>query len=601
MLYRRLAALAVSFAIVGFPLVSSADQIAGAQAPVPGMTGSQIDADAQVNAFKDVPANSWAYQAIVQLANDGIINGYPDGTFKGNRPITRYEAALMVERAVKVMTDKLRTPATAPEVTAADITALRNLLDEFRGDIVALRIKVGDIDDRLKKVEATQDRAQIHAVYLARAGSSSDSVSAFLGDGRALQANTALPTANQVGTGGNAASNRYIAGQNTNGYGYQILRLQLDGNLDKKTSYHTRIENVYNWDASNSTQAGGAFPGSVFASSPSGGFPRSTTVRLNYAYLDYKDPSGFSASAGRLNETDGTLGLAWADQFNGIAVGYTKNALSLRGGYAFAYPSYNSGGNTCTYAALTSAPSAPSNGVVGGPAGCGTSQQTIFGTIGYNISKQLTVGASYIADVNDILNAWNPSVCSVTGKTPVAGTCPLLSTAGSPTSPTYTGAYQPVAANLSVGTIYGRYTTPKLSLEAEGLMRFGKDPFTGATWKQNNALWLQAKYGQYTPKANRSYVEGGLAWSGFNSTGMHNGIVSATNYEGQFLGNPNGYQIGYAGVQYWFSQFARIGLVYNAYNLLHGTTYPVASALCAGCFLTQDKSNALFLQTYLQF
>ena len=36
-----------------------------------------------VNPFSDVPSDSWAYQAVDQLATAGIINGYPDGTFKG--------------------------------------------------------------------------------------------------------------------------------------------------------------------------------------------------------------------------------------------------------------------------------------------------------------------------------------------------------------------------------------------------------------------------------------------------------------------------------------------------------------------------------------
>ena len=52
------------------------------------------------NPFSDVDASSWAYQSVEQLANAGIINGYPDGTFKGNNPITRYEMAQMVAKAM---------------------------------------------------------------------------------------------------------------------------------------------------------------------------------------------------------------------------------------------------------------------------------------------------------------------------------------------------------------------------------------------------------------------------------------------------------------------------------------------------------------------
>ena len=45
------------------------------------------------NPFSDVTPDSWAYQSVSQLANAGIINGYPDGTFKGQKDITRFEMA----------------------------------------------------------------------------------------------------------------------------------------------------------------------------------------------------------------------------------------------------------------------------------------------------------------------------------------------------------------------------------------------------------------------------------------------------------------------------------------------------------------------------
>src|ERR1700733_13467980 len=131
MRFRRLGALFVALAITGFPLVA---QSADTPPPAPGMTGDVIDAQAQIDALKDLPSNSWAYQSILDLVNDGIIVGYPDGTFKGSRPLTRYEAAVMIERAVQYVTKKLANPATAPEVTSKDIDAVRAVLDEFRGD-----------------------------------------------------------------------------------------------------------------------------------------------------------------------------------------------------------------------------------------------------------------------------------------------------------------------------------------------------------------------------------------------------------------------------------------------------------------------------------
>ena len=51
--------------------------------------------------FPDVPRNHWAYQYISQLAGNGILVGYPDGTFKGDAKMTRYEFATMLYRALQ--------------------------------------------------------------------------------------------------------------------------------------------------------------------------------------------------------------------------------------------------------------------------------------------------------------------------------------------------------------------------------------------------------------------------------------------------------------------------------------------------------------------
>lgn len=623
--FRRLGVLFVALTIAGLPLAARS---ADAPPPVPGMTGDVIDAQAQIDALKDLPSNSWAYQSIIDLVNDGIIVGYPDGKFKGSRPLTRYEAAVMVERAVQYVTKKLANPATAPEVTSKDIDAVRALLDEFRGDIVSLRIRVADIDDRLKKVEvaeknveatqkndaATLARAKIGLVDQIRAGSFTDSVAAFNGDGRALQSNVALTPIGgqtQVGAGGNASAGRWLTGQNSSGYGYQLLRFLLDGQLDKATSYHVRLENVYNWDAANAFQAGAvngtSTPGGLAVSSPNftgGTYPRNTGIRFNYGYVQYLSPSGFLAEAGRINETDGTLGLAWADQFNGAEIGYLRGPVNARVGYFFDYPGENQIQGTC--AVRNNAPplGAAVPAVTGLP--CGVTSQTMLADVQYNATKSLTVGAAFDDGISAVVSGWNPSVCYTGAATCTPAAIGAACAVGSVCNPV--GLYQNVVTNLPIGSIFARWADPNqfgknlgLAIEAEGLTRFGNDPFTHASWQQAQALWVQGKFGQYNPRQYGAYLEGGFIQAGLNSTGAHTGIESGTNYEGQFLGSPNGYRIGYVGANYWFSQFGRISLVYNAYDLIPGTTFPLGSATCPGCFMTHDIGQAVFLQTYLSF
>ena len=52
------------------------------------------------NPFSDVPADHWAYDAVSSLAQAGVIEGYEDGTFRGNKTMTRYEMAQIVAKAM---------------------------------------------------------------------------------------------------------------------------------------------------------------------------------------------------------------------------------------------------------------------------------------------------------------------------------------------------------------------------------------------------------------------------------------------------------------------------------------------------------------------
>jgi len=57
---------------------------------------------APANPFVDVPANHWAYDAVKDLSKDGVISGYGDGTFRGDRTLTRYEMAAMIAKITDV-------------------------------------------------------------------------------------------------------------------------------------------------------------------------------------------------------------------------------------------------------------------------------------------------------------------------------------------------------------------------------------------------------------------------------------------------------------------------------------------------------------------
>ena len=65
-----------------------------------GVAGTNMKAD-RTTLFPDVPSNHWAYEAVSDLSRRGLVEGYPDGTFGGDRMLTRYEFAQIVYRALQ--------------------------------------------------------------------------------------------------------------------------------------------------------------------------------------------------------------------------------------------------------------------------------------------------------------------------------------------------------------------------------------------------------------------------------------------------------------------------------------------------------------------
>ena len=87
-------------------------------AKMQGFIGALTGMDTQTAMFPDVPENHWAYEYVKGLCEKGIIEGYPDGTFGGNRNMTRYEFAAMLYRALAkgVNLDARAVKEFAPEL-----------------------------------------------------------------------------------------------------------------------------------------------------------------------------------------------------------------------------------------------------------------------------------------------------------------------------------------------------------------------------------------------------------------------------------------------------------------------------------------------------
>ena len=116
------------------------------------------------NPFSDVPADSWAYDAVSTLAADGVIDGYPDGTYQGQNTMTRYEMAQIVARAM-----------AKTDLEKADKVLVDKLAAEFADELDNLGVRVADLE---KKSDNVVWKGELRYRYV---DASSDAVSKITG------------------------------------------------------------------------------------------------------------------------------------------------------------------------------------------------------------------------------------------------------------------------------------------------------------------------------------------------------------------------------------------------------------------------------------
>ena len=106
------------------------------------VVGAASTTFAAANPFSDVPADSWAYDAVTTLAADGVIDGYPDGTYKGQNTMTRYEMAQIVARAM-----------AKTDLEKADKALVDKLAAEFAEELDNLGVRVADLEKKSDNVK----------------------------------------------------------------------------------------------------------------------------------------------------------------------------------------------------------------------------------------------------------------------------------------------------------------------------------------------------------------------------------------------------------------------------------------------------------------
>jgi len=98
--------------------------------------------------FPDVKDDHWAKDAVAALAAKGLLEGYPDGTFKGDRAATRWEVAMIVARLLAKMEQ-----ANATFATKAELDDLRKLVNSLKDELDQLGVRVTNLEEQVKGID----------------------------------------------------------------------------------------------------------------------------------------------------------------------------------------------------------------------------------------------------------------------------------------------------------------------------------------------------------------------------------------------------------------------------------------------------------------
>ncbi len=336
-----------------------------------------------VSQFSDVQPTDWAFQALQSLVERyGCIAGYPNGTYRGNRALTRYEFAAGLNACLDRVNELIAT-ATADLVKKEDLATLQRLQEEFAAELATLRGRVDALESRTAELEANQFSTTTKLV-----GEAIFALSDTLGD--------------------NAAGNRnHTVLQDR-------IRLDLQTSFTGKDVLHTRIS-AGNGGFSNSYDLGTAAVGpgagfrtsegtQTFSLSSTNGSNNNNSVNLDW--LSYYFPIGpanlYIVATGGTHSDYAPTNNPYFEDFDG-----GNGALST---FASRNPIYNIGGgaggavnfkfgkgggifrpSSLTVGYLASDPNNPGVG-----RGLANGSYAALGQLNFNISSRFAIGATYV-------------------------------------------------------------------------------------------------------------------------------------------------------------------------------------------------------------
>ena len=518
-------------------------------------TAAAPDADtddvAQGGPLSDVPQGHWAYDAVSQLVKDGLIVGYPDGQFKGNRPMTRYEAAVLTYRAV----DQIEAQITAGKaVNQADIDAVKKLMAAFAKElkdveahVAALQKTVDSHSKSLADLKAEADATQLR-VNQGKLGFNAEirpGTSSFTLNGyNALGAPIAPGTTVSFGTG---AANSAKIGQLSTGTNYDLFRLYLGGQIDPRWSYGVRISDAIKYSPFDATTTSPSYCAGATAYVVAancaytvlnyGTTPPQNTLPLNldYAYVQYSSPGGITSQIGRYSvgaygkfaaSPNGSL-LFGGSGVTGANLGYSDPRGHFYAAFYYGQQSVNdasllangtntnagAGNLTCTQGVygLNAASAASGVNGLGRFTGinpfCTAQQSEEAGWLVYYFSgPRIAIGGAADNQQGKQYTFWNQNqvTCTVAAgatKGVYQAASPALcnanfpgATTSTPTSYFLNGQGNVQAFEGYLSAYFGPKATPTFNLELAYAQHTGVNPFTGGSFQGGDAESLEFTY-----------------------------------------------------------------------------------------------------------
>lgn len=232
------------------------------------------------NPFSDVSTSDWAYQAISDLSDQGIVEGYPDGTFKGQQNMTRYELAQIIARLM----------AKEDQLNAEQRATVDKLAAQYADELANLGVRVANVEKKLGNVSWKGDARLKYE--------NEDHKSYELKD---VPKNPAQPQGEK--------EKKWVATADKGETYTARIRLNATAKVNDQVTVKGRI--VSNFDFVDDDKNG--------------------TIKLDRLHVIYKPAESLTLDAGR---TDMTLGNAvYDDTFDGVIADFGMGQVDLQAGY----------------------------------------------------------------------------------------------------------------------------------------------------------------------------------------------------------------------------------------------------------------------------